>query len=104
MLTEERSVVICQGKWLCLPAHTFHASWHLASSWISSRTRCSDGSHRFALAEVLDRAEAEGRCGAEIDSLEAKWLSEVKLTTFDEGEISFRAGLFSFLTLTRFGY
>ncbi len=68
------------------------------------RTRLSDGSHRLALAEVLDRAEAEGRCGAEIDSLEAKWLSEVKLTTFDEGEISFRAGLFSFLTLTRFGY
>jgi isocitrate lyase len=33
---------------------------------------------------VLDRAEAEGRSGAEIDNLEAKWLSEVKLTTFDE--------------------
>ncbi|KAF8506827.1 isocitrate lyase and phosphorylmutase [Russula emetica] len=48
------------------------------------RTRLPDGSRRLALAEVLDRAEAEGRSGAEIDNLEAKWLSEVKLTTFDE--------------------
>jgi isocitrate lyase len=39
------------------------------------------------LAEVLDRAEAEGRSGAEIDDLEAEWLSEVKLTTFDEGNV-----------------
>jgi hypothetical protein len=38
------------------------------------------------LAEVLDRAEAEGQSGAEIDDLEAKWLSEVKLLTFDEGK------------------
>jgi hypothetical protein len=38
------------------------------------------------LAEVLDRAEADGRSAVEIDNLEAKWLSEVKLTTFDEGE------------------
>lgn len=67
------------------------------------RTRLPDGSHRLALADVLDRAEAEGRSGAEIDNLEAKWLSEVKLTTFDEGEISFRAGLLS-LELTRFGF
>jgi isocitrate lyase len=67
------------------------------------RTRLPDGSHRFALAEVLDRAEAEGRSGAEIDNLEAKWLSEVKLTTFDEGKISFSAGLF-FFELTRFGF
>jgi isocitrate lyase len=67
------------------------------------RTRLPDGSHRLALAEALDRAEAEGRSGAEIDNLEAKWLSEVKLTTFDEGKTSFRAGLFSF-ELTRFGF
>ena len=60
------------------------------------RTRLPDGSHRPPLAEVLDRAEAEGRSGAEIDNLEAKWLSEVKLTTFDEGKTSFRSGLFSF--------
>lgn len=59
------------------------------------RTRSPDGSHRPPLAEVLDRAEAEGRCGAEIDNLEAKWLSEVKLTTFDEGKTSFGAELFS---------
>jgi isocitrate lyase len=67
------------------------------------RTRLPDGSHRLALAEVLDRAEAEGRCGAEIDNLEAKWLSEVKLTTFDEGKTMFGAGAIS-LTLTRLGY
>lgn len=48
------------------------------------RTRLPDGSRRLALAEVLDRAEAEGQSGAEIDNLEAKWLSEVKLLTFDE--------------------
>jgi isocitrate lyase len=54
------------------------------------RTRLPDGSQRLALAEVLDRAEAEGRGGAEIDNLEAKWLSEVRLTTFDEGKISGR--------------
>ena len=53
------------------------------------RTRLPDGSHRLALAEVLDRAEAEGRSSAEIDNLEAKWLSEVKLTTFDEGKPHF---------------
>ncbi|KAN0135012.1 isocitrate lyase and phosphorylmutase [Lactarius tabidus] len=48
------------------------------------RVRLPDGSCRPALAEVLDRAEAEGQSGAEIDALEAKWLSEVKLLTFDE--------------------
>ncbi|KAI0308094.1 isocitrate lyase and phosphorylmutase [Multifurca ochricompacta] len=48
------------------------------------RTRLPDGSRRLALAEVLDRAEAEGQCGAEIDDLEAKWLSGVNLITFDE--------------------
>ena len=67
------------------------------------RTRLPDGSHRLALAEVLDRAEAEGRSGTEIDNLEAKWLSEVKLTTFDEGETSFRVGLF-FSNLTTFWF
>ena len=53
------------------------------------RTRLPDGSRRPALAEVLDCAEAEGQSGAEIDDLEAKWLSKVKLTTFDEGKIPF---------------
>ncbi len=53
------------------------------------RTRLPDGSRRLALADVLDRAEAEGRSGAEIDNLEAKWLSEVKLVTFDEGKTPF---------------
>jgi isocitrate lyase len=67
------------------------------------RTRLPDGSRRPALAEVLDRAEAEGRSGAEIDNLEAKWLSDVELTTFDEGKTSFLSGLFSF-KLTRFGF
>lgn len=53
------------------------------------RTRLPDGSRRPALAEVLDCAEAEGQSGADIDNLEAKWLSEVKLTTFDEGKTPF---------------
>ncbi|KAH9004148.1 isocitrate lyase [Lactarius hatsudake] len=48
------------------------------------RTRLPDGSRRLALADVLDRAESEGQSGVEIDNLEAQWLSEVKLTTFDE--------------------
>ena len=48
-------------------------------------TRLPDGSHRLALAEVLYRAEAEGWSSAEIDGLEAKSLSEVKLITSDEG-------------------
>ncbi|KAI0001743.1 isocitrate lyase and phosphorylmutase [Russula vinacea] len=70
------------------------------------RTRLPDGSRRVALADVLDRAEAEGRSGAEIDNLEAKWLSEVKLTTFDEGKnLSFLAGAVpSSRRLTRFGF
>lgn len=70
------------------------------------RTRLPDGSRRVALADVLDRAEAEGRSGAEIDNLEAKWLSEVKLTTFDEGKnLSFWAGAVpSSRRLTRFGF
>ncbi|KAH9178839.1 isocitrate lyase [Lactarius sanguifluus] len=48
------------------------------------RTRLPDGSRRLALADVLDRAESEGQSGVVIDNLEAQWLSEVKLTTFDE--------------------
>ena len=82
---------------MLLIARTDAESARLLSSTIDARdhahirgvrTRLPDGSHRLALAEVLDRAEAEGRSGAEIDNLEAKWLSEVKLTTFDEGETS----------------
>jgi hypothetical protein len=50
--------------------------------------RLPDGSRRHALAEaeVLDRAwawaEAEGRSGAGLE-----WLSEVRLTTFDEMKV-----------------
>ena len=55
------------------------------------RARLPDGSLTLPLAEVLDRAEAEGRSEAEIDDFETKWLSEVELTTFDEGNGSFRA-------------
>jgi isocitrate lyase len=96
---------------MLLIARTDSESARLLSSTVDARdhpyirgvrTRLPDGSHRPALAEVLDRAEAEGRSGAEINNLEAKWLSEVELTTFDEGRTSFCAGLFSF-KLTRFG-
>ncbi|KAH9997779.1 isocitrate lyase and phosphorylmutase [Russula compacta] len=78
---------------MLLIARTDAESARLLSSTVDVRdhpyirgvgTRLPDGSRRLALAEVLDRAEAEGRGGAEIDNLEAKWLSEVKLTTFDE--------------------
>jgi isocitrate lyase len=82
---------------MLLIARTDAESARLLSSTVDSRdhpyirgvpTRLRDGSRRRALADVLDRAEAEGRSGAEIDDLEAKWLSDVKLTTFDEGKSS----------------
>ncbi|KAI0304604.1 isocitrate lyase and phosphorylmutase [Russula brevipes] len=78
---------------MLLIARTDAESARLLSSTVDSRdhpyirgvpTRLRDGSRRRALVDVLDRAEAEGRSGAEIDDLEAKWLSDVKLTTFDE--------------------
>ncbi|KAI9511709.1 isocitrate lyase [Russula earlei] len=78
---------------MLLIARTDAESARLLSSTIDARdhpyirgvrTRMPDGARRLALAEVLDRAEAEGQSGAEIDDLEAKWLSGVKLTTFDE--------------------
>jgi isocitrate lyase len=81
---------------MLLIARTDAESARLLSSTVDARdhpyirgvpSRLPDGSRRLALAEVLDRAEAEGRSGAEIDDLEAKWLSEVKLTTFDEGKV-----------------
>jgi isocitrate lyase len=86
---------------MLLIARTDAESARLLSSTIDARdhpyirgvgTRLPDGSRRRALAEVLDRAEAEGRSGAEIDDLEAKWLSDVKLTTFDEGKASYFRG------------
>ena len=81
---------------MLLIARTDAESARLLSSTVDTRdhpyirgvpTCLPDGSRRLALAEVLDRAEAEGRSGAEIDNLEAKWLSDVKLTTFDEGKL-----------------
>lgn len=80
---------------MLLIARTDAESARLLSSTVDARdhpyirgvpTCLPDGSRRLALAEVLDRAEAEGRSGAEIDNLEAKWLSDGKLTTFDEGK------------------
>ena len=38
-----------------------------------------------ALAEVIAKAEAEGRSGAEIDKIEAEWLARNPLCTFGEG-------------------
>jgi hypothetical protein len=63
--------------------------------------RLPDRSCRLALAEVLNWAEVEGWSGAEIDNLEATWLSDVKLTMFDFDEGKFihcfilELGLFS---------
>jgi Isocitrate lyase family len=80
---------------MLLIARTDAESARLISSTIDARdhpyiqgvrTCLPDGSRRPSLAEVLDRAEAEGRSGTEIDNLETEWLSEVKLTTFDEGK------------------
>ena len=39
-----------------------------------------------ALAEVIAKAEAEGRSGAEIDKIEEDWLTRNPLCTFNEGE------------------
>lgn len=87
---------------MLLIARTDAESARLLSSTVDARdhpyirgvpSRLPDGSRRLALAEVLDRAEAEGRNGAEIDGLEAGWLSEVKLTTFDEGNVIRVGGL-----------
>ena len=38
-----------------------------------------------ALAEVIAKAEAEDRSGAEIDKIEAEWLARNPLCTFGEG-------------------
>lgn len=38
-----------------------------------------------ALAEVIAAAEAEGKTGADIDTLEADWLARNPLCTFNEG-------------------
>lgn len=39
------------------------------------------------LAEVLASAEASGKSGPEIDSLEGKWMAEHELCTLDEGAL-----------------
>ncbi|KAI0274942.1 isocitrate lyase and phosphorylmutase [Gloeopeniophorella convolvens] len=78
---------------MLLIARTDAESARLLSSTVDTRdhpyvrgvsTRLPDGSRRLALAEVLDRAEAQGKTGSEIDDLEAKWMSDAKLVTFDE--------------------
>ena len=70
MLTTGCSAVICQGKLSCLPAHTFHASWHLASNWISSSTQCSSLRGRtqsppafFRLLSTRAITHTSGACG-----------------------------------------
>ncbi|KZV69727.1 isocitrate lyase and phosphorylmutase [Peniophora sp. CONT] len=47
-------------------------------------TRKASGERRLALADVLARAEAAGKSGPEIDKLEADWLADVELLTFDQ--------------------
>lgn len=37
------------------------------------------------LAEVLFKAEREGKSGAEIDAIETEWMSGVELVTFNQG-------------------
>ncbi|KAF8501089.1 isocitrate lyase [Russula emetica] len=68
----------------CLVASRFQLDLlqHNAPHWL--QTRLPDGSRRLALVEVLDRAEAEGRSGAEIDNLEAKWLSEIRVPVVEQ--------------------
>jgi isocitrate lyase len=100
---------------MLLIARTDAESARLISSTIDARdhpyiqgvrTCLPDGSRRPSLAEVLDRAEAEGRSGTEIDNLETKWFSKVELTTFDEGKVAmflFYEAVLSFgRTLTNF--
>ncbi|SCV70860.1 BQ2448_3622 [Microbotryum intermedium] len=41
---------------------------------------------RNGLAEEIANAEREGRSGAEIDEIEARWMKGVELVTFDQGE------------------
>lgn len=40
------------------------------------------------LAEVLANAEARGKIGPEIDHLEAEWMAQHELCTFDQGASS----------------
>lgn len=42
------------------------------------------------LAEVLVKAEASGKTGSEIDHLEAEWMAQHELCTFDRGTYIFR--------------
>lgn len=46
-------------------------------------------SDTMPLAEVLANAEASGRTGPEIDNLEAEWMAQHELCTFDQGTASF---------------
>ena len=47
------------------------------------------------LAEVLANAEASGKIGPEIDHLEAEWMAQHELCTFDQGTSSFVAVFFA---------
>ncbi|KAI0068044.1 isocitrate lyase and phosphorylmutase [Artomyces pyxidatus] len=78
---------------MLLIARTDAESARLLSSTVDARdhpyvrgvkTRLPDGTRRIGLAEVLDRAEAAGRSGADIDQLEEDWMASAELTTFDQ--------------------
>ena len=65
---------------------TVDARDHLFVKGVQSRL--PDGSRRLALAETLDRAEARGASGAEINDLEKEWMAGVDLITFNQGKVS----------------
>ncbi|KAI0311272.1 isocitrate lyase and phosphorylmutase [Amylostereum chailletii] len=78
---------------MLLIARTDAESGRLMSSTVDARdhrfvkgvrSRLPDGSRRLALSDTLDRAEARGASGSEIDKLENEWLASVDLITFDQ--------------------
>jgi len=48
------------------------------------------------LAESIAKAEASGATGPEIDMVETKWMSAVKLITFDQGDIDLLFTVFDY--------
>lgn len=43
---------------------------------------------KAGLAEEISKAERDGADGAAIDAIEAKWMGDVELVTFDQGALS----------------
>lgn len=43
-----------------------------------------------AVAEIILDAERQGASGSQLDGLEAEWISQNHLVTFDQGELEYR--------------